>query len=141
MLEDGSITVETYNSLIATLGGLLGGLPSVKDIDINLNIHGYDDFQRVSNAIGSTGGGVGGGSGWVGKGGSGKISEAAGGDVRPGQSGIVGEHGIEQFKMNYDGTATITPITNNYNNYNLGVTTTQSLDTVMTGFAILQAMQ
>jgi hypothetical protein len=137
MLQDGLISQETYNALVAGLGSALNGLPSDVSVDIWIKTHGYDDFQRVSNAIGSTGGG----SGRVGKGGSGKIAEAAGGDVRPGQSGIVGEHGIEQFKMNYDGTATITPITNNYNNYNLGVTTTQSLDTVMTGFAILQAMQ
>lgn len=136
MLEDGSITVETYNSLIATLGGLLGGLPSDKDIDIYLNIHGYDDFQRVANSIGS-----GGGSSWQIGGGNKPIAQAAGGDIRPGGSAIVGEHGIEHLRVGYDGTVTVTPVTNNYNNYNLGVTTMQNLDTVTTGFAILQAMQ
>jgi len=136
MLEDGSITVETYNSLIATLGGLLGGLPSNKDIDINLNIHGYDDFQRVANSIGSGGGSI----GPIGRGNK-PIAQAAGGDIRPGGSAIVGEHGIEHLRVGYDGTVTVTPVTNNYNNYNLGVTTMQNLDTVTTGFAILQAMQ
>lgn len=137
MLEDGSITVETYNSLIATLGGLLGGLPSDKDIDIYLNIHGYDDFQRVANSIGSGGGS----SQFGGAGQTNPIAQAAGGDIRPGGSAIVGEHGIEHLRVGYDGTVTVTPVTNNYNNYNLGVTTMQNLDTVTTGFAILQAMQ
>lgn len=138
MLEDGSITVETYNSLIATLGSTLDGLPKDVNIDIYLKTHGYSDFERMANNIGNLGGSIGGGSYNPG---ANPIAQAAGGDIRPGGSAIVGEHGIEHLRVGYDGTVTVTPVTNNYNNYNLGVTTMQNLDTVTTGFAILQAMQ
>jgi hypothetical protein len=134
MLNDGLITVETYNSLVATLGSEMDKIPSDVNVDFWLKVHGYDDFQRVANAIGSgsmSGGGV-------------KqpkaIAEAAGGDVRPGGTYIVGEHGIELLQLGQNGQGTITPMSNITNNYNLGVTTTQSLNTVTTGFAILQAM-
>jgi hypothetical protein len=137
MLRDGKIDVETYSSLIATLGSTLDGLPKDVNIDIWLETHGYDDFQRVANSIGSGGGS----SQFGGAGQTNPIAQAAGGDIRPGGSAIVGEHGIEHLRVGYDGTVTVTPVTNNYNNYNLGVTTMQNLDTVTTGFAILQAMQ
>jgi hypothetical protein len=134
MLNDGLITVETYNSLVATLGSEMDKIPSDVNVDFWIKMHGYDDFQRVANAIGSgsmSGGGV-------------KqpkaIAEAAGGDVRPGGTYIVGEHGIELLQLGQNGQGTITPMSNITNNYNLGVTTTQSLNTVTTGFAILQAM-
>ena len=136
MLEDHRISQETYNALVAGLASALDGMPDDVSVDVWLNMHGYDDFQRVANSIGSGGGSI----GPIG-GGNKPIAQAAGGDIRPGGSAIVGEHGIEHLRVGYDGTVTVTPVTNNYNNYNLGVTTMQNLDTVTTGFAILQAMQ
>ena len=134
MLEAGIITEETFISLTTTLGSEMDKLPSDVNIDFWLKVHGYDDFQRVANAIGSgsmSGGGVSPGK---------PIAQAAGGDVRPGGTYIVGEHGIELLQLGQNGQGTITPMSNITNNYNLGVTTTQSLNTVTTGFAILQAM-
>lgn len=135
--EDGLISWETYYALVAGTANALDGMPDDVSVDVWLNIHGYDDFQRVANSIGSGGGS----SQFGGAGQTNPIAQAAGGDIRPGGSAIVGEHGIEHLRVGYDGTVTVTPVTNNYNNYNLGVTTMQNLDTVTTGFAILQARQ
>ena len=106
------LTSRNIFPLIAHLGGLIGAvLPicTVKDgIDIRLNIHGYDDFQRAANSIGS---GVMVLFGQVGGGGNKpRGRQAAGGDIRPGGSAIVGEHGIEHLRVGYDGTVTVTPV-------------------------------
>ncbi|MCZ2459149.1 MAG: hypothetical protein LC128_05945 [Chitinophagales bacterium] len=136
MLEQGIITEETFISLTTTLGDEMDKIPSDVNIDFWLKMHGYSEFERLANYIGNQGGSI----GPIGRGNK-PIAQAAGGDIRPGGSAIVGEHGIEHLRVGYDGTVTVTPVTNNYNNYNLGVTTMQNLDTVTTGFAILQAMQ
>lgn len=139
MLLNGLITQETYNALVSGLKNALDGMPSDVNIDLWLKIHNYDEFQRVANSIGSMGGG---GGINAGGGGANPIAQASGGDVRPGGSYLVGEHGMEILQMGYNGQGMITPVnTNITNNYNLGVTTMQNLDTVQTGFAILQAMQ
>lgn len=135
LLEDKKITQQEYNDLVAGLNRELGGLPKDVEVNVHLNIHGQQALANVSAELGALGGGA------AQDYNDNPIAQAAGGDIRPGGSAIVGEHGIEHLRVGYDGTVTVTPVTNNYNNYNLGVTTMQSLDTVTTGFAILQAMQ
>jgi hypothetical protein len=137
-LEQGAITIDQYNALILKMGDYLDGLP--KNIDINVHAKFindvpswvWDNTSPTMGGGGSSGGGFGGGF----------ELRASGGDVRPGGSYVVGEHGMEILQLGADGRGMITPLnTSITNNYNLGVTTTQSLDSVMTGFAILQAMQ
>ena len=131
LLDAGIITWQEYINKINETSEALDGMPRDINIDVWLKIHGTEGIQEIAT-MGGGGSSSGGGTPFV--------AEAAGGDVRPGGSYIVGEHGIELLQMGYNGQGTITPMTNITNNYNLGVTTTQSLNTVTTGFAILQAM-
>jgi hypothetical protein len=134
LLENKTISQETYTALVEGLRRALDGMPSDVNIDLWLNMHGYDEFQRVANAIGTSGGS----SQFGGVGQDSPIMQAAGGPVRPGQTVVVGESGPEILQMGQNG-GHIYP-TNVTNNFNLGVTTLQNANSIQTAFAIMQAM-
>jgi len=96
--EDGLISWETYYALVAGTANALDGMPDDVSVDVWLNIHGYDDFQRVANAIsGSISGGPGRANPQM---------EASGGNVYTGNPYIWQEYsrgGAEAFIPSMDG--------------------------------------
>lgn len=97
LLANGTITLETYNALVTGLGDALDGMPDDVSIDVWLNMHGYDEFQRLSNSIGT---------GTPGIGTQMPTMQASGGNVYTGNPYIWQEYsrgGAEAFIPSMDG--------------------------------------
>jgi len=93
--EDGIITEEQFIQRTVDLKDAMEKVPDDVNVDFWLTIHGYDDFQRVANAIGS---------GSIGIGTDKPIMEAGGGGVMGGDSIKWGEYGRpEMFMPNTSG--------------------------------------
>ena len=93
MLDDGKITQEQYNALIA---GMKTRIDELQSKNVTVNVDTYYNEHRGGGSGGAGSGGTGGGSGAM-------ESRAVGGPVSAGQVVMVGEKGPEPVVFGQDG--------------------------------------